>query len=42
MGRREDAIRLIDEDRPWYLNGYAEILVLAMIPLVLILTALLK
>jgi len=42
MGRREDAIRLIDDDRPSYLNGYAEILVLAMIPLVLILTALLK
>jgi len=42
MGRKEDALRLIDEGRPWYLNGYAEILVLAMIPLALILAALFK
>jgi hypothetical protein len=43
MNDRERQLQdLIDKDRPWYLNGYAEIFVLAMIPLVLILSAFLK
>jgi len=28
--------------RPWYLNGYAEVFVLALVPLTIILTAFLK
>jgi hypothetical protein len=33
---------LVDKGRPWYLNGYAEVFVLALVPLTIILTAFLK
>ena len=41
-GNGEDIQHLLEKGRPWYLNGYTEVLVFAMIPLVLVLSAFLK